>query len=210
MAGYAAALRVLTGYTAIDGIDMTREALRPRTEGERTIVDELIEFAVAIANEELVPDGLDPKVWEKLVGVERFYLRMLDLEAAGLKKLDNYQNFAKAFRVGDWQPLMGSMKPNDAKLKSAREFKRAEFGETEFGSSLLRAVLYALYELEAELETDEVMSHLRDNVAGYYSRRADIVAVASYLAGKLERLRDDEAGAARVLRDLVKGERLGA
>lgn len=210
MAGYAAALRVLTGYTAIDGIDMTREALRPRTEGERTIVDELIEFAVAIANEELVPDGLDPKVWEKLVGVERFYLRMLDLEAAGLKKLDNYQNFAKAFRVGDWQPLMGSMKPNDAELKSAREFKRAEFGETEFGSSLLRAVLYALYELEAELETDEVMSHLRDNVTGYYSRRADIVAVASYLAGKLERLRDDEAGAARVLRDLVKGERLGA
>jgi putative DNA methylase len=210
MAGYAAALRVLTGYTAIDGIDMTREALRPRTEGERTIVDELIEFAVAIANEELVPDGLDAKVWEKLVGVERFYLRMLDLEAAGLKKLDNYQNFAKAFRVGDWQPLMGSMKPNDAKLKSAREFKRAEFGETEFGSSLLRAVLYALYELEAELETDEVMSHLRDNVAGYYSRRADIVAVASYLAGKLERLRDDEAGSARVLRDLVKGERLGA
>lgn len=210
MAGYAAALRVLTGYTAIDGIDMTREALRPRTEREPTIVDELIEFAVAIANEELVPDGLDPKVWEKLVGVERFYLRMLDLEAAGVKKLDNYQNFAKAFRVGDWQPLMGSMKPNDARLKSAREFKRAEFGQTEFGSSLLRAVLYALHELEAELEIDEVMSHLRDNVTGYYTRRADIVAVANYLAGKLERIRDDEAGAARVLRDLVKGERLGA
>jgi putative DNA methylase len=105
---------------------------------------------------------------------------------------------------------MGSMKPNDARLKSAREFKRTEFGETEFGSSLLRAVLCALDELEAELEIDEVMSHLRDNVTGYYSRRADIVAVASYLAGKLERLRDDEAGPARVLRDLVKGERLGA
>jgi adenine-specific DNA methylase len=209
MAGYAAALRVLTGYTAIDGIDMTREALRPRTEGERTIVDELIEFAVAIANEELVPDGLDPKVWERLIGAERFYLRMLDLEAAGLKKLDNYQNFAKAFRAGDWQPLMASMKPNEARLKSARDLKRAEFGETEFGKSLLRAVLYALYELEDEIETDEVMSHLRDNVTGYYSRRADIVAVASYLAGKLERLRDDEAGAARVLRDLAKGERLG-
>jgi len=210
MAGYAAALRVLTGYTAIDGTDMTREALRPRTEDERTIVDELIEFAVAIANEELVPDGLDPKAWEKLVGAERFYLRMLDLEAAGLKKLDNYQNFAKAFRVADWQPLMGSVKANNARLKSAREFKRSEFGETEFGSSLLRAVLFALYELEAELETDEVMSHLRDNINGYYARRTDIIAVASYLASKLGRIREDEAGAARVLRDLVKGERLGA
>ncbi len=210
MAGYAAALRVLTGYTAIDGIDMTREALRPRTDGERTIVDELIEFAVAIANEELVPDGLDAKVWEKLVGAERFYLRMLDLEAVGLKKLDNYQNFAKAFRVGDWQPLMATVKANNARLKSAREFKRSEFGDNEFGSSLLRAVLFALYELEAELETDEVMSHLRDNVQGYYNRRSDIVAVASYLASKLERIRDEEAGAARILRDLVKGERLGA
>jgi adenine-specific DNA methylase len=210
MAGYAAALRVLTGYTDIDGINMASEALRPRAEGEPTIVEDLIEFAVAIANEELVPDGLDPKVWENLIGAERFYLRMLDLEAAGLKKLDNYQNFAKAFRAGDWQPLMGSMKPNEARLKSARELKGAEFGASEFGGSLLRAVLYALYELESELEADEVMSHLRDNVPGYYTRRADIVAIASYLAGKLERIRDPEAAAARILRDLVKGERLGA
>ena len=29
MAGYAAALRVLTKYTTIDGVDMTKEALRP-------------------------------------------------------------------------------------------------------------------------------------------------------------------------------------
>lgn len=210
MAGYAAALRVLTGYTAIDGIDMTREALRPRLEGERTIVDELIEFAVAIANEELVPEGLNAKVWEKLVGAERFYLRMLDLEASGLKKLDNYQNFAKAFRVGNWQPLMGSMEPNGARLKSAHEFKRSEFGGSEFGGSLLRAVLYALHELQSDLETDEVMSHLRDNIQAYYNQRGDVVSVTNYLANKLERIREDEASAARVLRDLVKGERLGA
>ena len=30
MAGYAAALRVLTKYTTIDGVDMTKEALRPQ------------------------------------------------------------------------------------------------------------------------------------------------------------------------------------
>lgn len=149
-------------------------------------------------------------MWEKLGGAERFYLRMVDLEASGVEKLDNYQNFAKAFRAGDWQPLMGSMKPNDARLKSACELKRAECGGSEFGASLLRAVLYALFELETEVEADEVMSHLRDNVPGYYARRADIVALAGYLAGKLERLRAGEAAAARVLRDLVKGERLGA
>ena len=39
------------------------------------------------------------------------------------------------------------------------------------------------------------MGHLRDNVPGYYNRRADLVEVASYLAGKLERMpmRDPEA-----------------
>lgn len=72
MAGFAAALRVLTGYTHVDGIDMTREALRPRAKGERSVVGEIIELAVQIANEYLVPEGLDPAVWEKLAGVERF------------------------------------------------------------------------------------------------------------------------------------------
>ena len=210
MAGYAAALRVLTAYTQIDGMDMTREALRPHSDGEDSVVNELIEFAVAIANEHLVPDGLEAKVWERLVGAERFYLRMLDLEAAGLRKLDNYQNFAKAFRVSDWQPLLASARPNNARLKSAKEFKRAEFGPTDFGSSTLRAALFAIFEIESEIETDEVMSHLRDNVKGYFQRRPDLIALADYLATRLAGIRSGEAAAARVLRDLVKGERLGA
>jgi putative DNA methylase len=70
--------------------------------------------------------------------------------------------------------------------------------------------LFAVFEVEAEIETDEVMSHLRDNVTAYFQRRPDVIALADYLAGKLEGRRPDEAAAARVLRDLVKGERLGA
>ena len=42
MAGYAAALRVLTRYAVIDGRDMTAEAIRPRVKGETTFVDGLI------------------------------------------------------------------------------------------------------------------------------------------------------------------------
>jgi adenine-specific DNA methylase len=211
MAGYAAALRVLTSYTQIEGVDMTREALRPRTkDGATSLVDEMIEFAVQVANEHLVPDGLHPKLWERLNGSERFYLRMMEIESEGAKKLDNYQNFAKAFRVASWQPLMASVKPNDARLKSAAELKRAEFSGSEFGGSLLRAALYALCELQAEVEPDEVMSHLRDNVTGYYTRREEITAVALYLAAKLERRRPEEASAARVLHGLVRNEKLGA
>ena len=210
MAGYAAALRILTAYTRIDGRDMTAEALRPRTDGEDRLVDELIEFAVSVANEHLVPEGLDERAWEHLNGSERFYLRMLDVEAAGLKKLDNYQNFAKAFRVEEWKRLMAKVRANSARLKSAVEFGRSEFDGTDFGTSLVRAVLYGLYELQADEEPDDVLSHLRDQVPNYYRRRDDVVAVASYLSLKLGRLRPEEASAARVLAGLVRNERLGA
>lgn len=213
MAGYAAALRVLTAYTRIEGVDMTREALRPR-ERQRgaapSLIEEMIEFAVQVANEHLVPEGLSAKVWERLAGSERFYLRMLDVEAAGAKKVDNYQNFAKAFRVVAWQSLMASAKANDARLKSAVELKRSEFAGSEFGASMLRALLFALSELQGEVEPDEVLSHLRDNVPAYYTRREDMTAVSSYIASKAARTRPEEASAARVLYGLVRNEKLGA
>jgi len=210
MAGYAAALRVLTAYTHIDGTDMTRDAIRPREEGERSLTEEVIDLSISIANEYLVPEGLDPHVWEHLEGSERFYLRMLDVETSGLKKLDNYQNFAKAFKVSNYQPLMHSVKANDARLKSATEFGRAEFTGSEFGTSMLRAVLYGLMELQKEGDTDDVMSHLRDNIQDYMRRRHDIAHVASYIAAKLDKLRPEEASAARVLHGLVRNERVGA
>jgi len=208
MAGYAAALRVLTGYRRIDGQDMATEALRPRQKGERDVVKEMIDYAVTVANEHLVPEGLSASVWERCTGSERFYLKMLDMEAVGVKKLDNYQNFSKAFRVADYGSLMGSMKPNDARLKTANDFKKAGF-EGDFGGSILRALLYALYELQHDLDSDEVMAHLRAMVPGYLTRREDLMAFCQFLVAKRDRVRPDEAAAARVLLTRIKNERLG-
>ncbi|HIK19542.1 MAG TPA: hypothetical protein IGR15_00410 [Synechococcus sp. M44_DOE_062] len=78
MAGYAAALRVLTGYRRIDGQDMVAAALRPRPKGERDIVREIIDYAVQVANEHLVPEGIAPDVWERCCSAERFYLKMME------------------------------------------------------------------------------------------------------------------------------------
>jgi hypothetical protein len=133
---------------------------------------------------------------------------MLDVETEGIKKLDNYQNFAKAFRVASWQPLMASIKANDARLKSAFEFKRTEFTGSEFAGSMLRALLFAVHELESEVEPDEVLSHLRDNVQDYLKRRHDIATVADYLARTVERRRPEEASAARILQGLVRNEKV--
>ncbi|MFV9689755.1 MAG: anti-phage-associated DUF1156 domain-containing protein [Desulfobacteria bacterium] len=213
MAGYAAALRVLTRYAIIDGRDMTTEAIRPRVKGETTFVDGLIAFAVDTANQCLVPQGIPKGHWNKLSGAERFYLKMLDLEARGVKTLDNYQNFAKAFKVRDFQAFMASRRANNARLKSAVEFDRAEMGESsELHQSVLRAVLYAVMELIKDMDSNEVQAHLTMNIPNYYgdmTRRDLVVELADYLARRLEELRPEEASAARVLRELVKSQRLG-
>ncbi|MBU1052858.1 MAG: DUF1156 domain-containing protein [Proteobacteria bacterium] len=213
MAGYAAALRVLTRYAVIDGHDMTTEAIRPRVKGETTFVDSLIAFAVDTANQCLVPQGIPKNHWDKLSGAERFYLKMIDMESRGAKTLDNYQNFAKAFKVRDFKPLLASYKANDARLKSAMDFGKSEMGEgSELYMSVLRAVLYALMELENNMDGSEVLSHLTLNIPNYYgdmTQRDLAVELADYLAKRLEELRPEEASAARVLRELVKNQRLG-
>lgn len=212
MAGYAAALRVLTRYAVIDGKDMPAEALRPRIKGEITFVDKLITFAVDTANQCLVPEGIVKPVWDALSGPERFYLKLLELEAKSIATLDNYQNFAKAFKVADFQPLMASSKANKGRLRSAKEFKATEMGEgSQLYQSPLRCMLYAIKELAEDVDGDDVLKHLALNIPSYYDQatRDVILAIADFLAAKLEHLRPDEASSARVLRDLVRNQRIG-
>ena len=209
MAGYAAALRVLTRYERIDGTDMTNEALRLRRADEKNLVGEIVEFAVQVANEHLVPEHMSPKVWERLSGPERFYFKMMDIETTMLRKLDNYQNFAKAFRVSDYTALMGSMEPNKARLKSAKQFKKSAFDIEEFGPSATRAALYAIFELENDIEGDDVLSHLKDLLPNYHFKRDDLIAIADYIARKRASVDETESRAARILYGLIRNERLG-
>ncbi|MFM7449673.1 MAG: anti-phage-associated DUF1156 domain-containing protein [Leptolyngbyaceae cyanobacterium] len=213
MAGFAAALRVLTRYSMIDGREMAVEAIRPRVKGETTFVDNLIGFAVDTANQCLVPQGIIKAHWDRLKGAERFYLKMLDMEARGTKKLDNYQNFAKVFKVRNFKVLMGDQRANKARLRSAVEFGRAEMGEgSELHQSVLRSVLYAMMELVTDLDSDAVLAHLSLNIPNYYgdmTQRQLAVELTDYLAKRLDSIRPEEARAARVLCELVRNQRLG-
>ena len=192
---------------------MVAEAIRPRVKGQTTFVDGLIAFAVNTANESLVPQGFAKTQWDGLSGAERFYLKMLDLETRGAKTIDNYQNFAKAFKVRDFRAMMGDERANAARLKSAVEFGRNEMNEaSELHGSTMRAVLYSLMELDKGMDGAEVLAHLTLNVPDYYtdsSHRETALEVAQYLAGRLVGLRPDEAASARVLVELIKNQRLG-
>ena len=210
MAGYAAALRVLTAYTKIDGIDMTNEALRPRNKGEKTLVDELTEFAVQVANEFLVPDGLGQELWIEFNGAERFYLKMMDIEEVGQAKLDQFQNFAKAFRVGDYDDMMASNLPNNAKLKTAIKLGKTAMTEgTPFGrDSIVRLALRGVWRVAKEDEVDTVLEELREMIPNYLRKRDTLRQIIAYVAAKREHTHTDEASAARILGTAIQMERI--
>lgn len=211
MAGYAAALKVFTKYSIIDGKDMAQEAMRPRLKGQNTLVDTLIEFATDTANKMLVPLGLEESVWQDLAPAERFYMKMLEQESHGLNKLDNYQNFAKAFAVRDFSALMASESANKAALKSAQDFGRGEMNPlSQMHQTPTRAVLYALMDLQAGKDLDVALKGLEQNlkVGAFYSSRNMLVVIARFIAQKVDVMRPREASAARVLADGIENQRL--
>jgi putative DNA methylase len=217
MAGYAAALKVLTAYSTIDGKNMVVEAEAPRQKGKKTFVDELIDFAVLTAVQFLVPVGFEKNEWQKLAAVERFYLKMTEMEHQGSKSLDNYQNFAKAFKVHHFDQLMSdTSKANSARLKLSTEFKSSMMaGDAEIASTPLRALLYAMYELTKEVEVDDVLLHLMDNCPNYLTTKPLLAKMADYLAEKRESLKStktfdpkSEASAARVMAEAIRNQKL--
>jgi putative DNA methylase len=208
MAGYAAALKVLTGYTSLGGEDVTSFALRPRRKGETTVVDEIVEQAAETANGLLVPEGLKRETWQAIGGIQRFYLRMLDMETTGAAKLDNYQNFAKAFRVQDYAAVMASIKPNAARLKAVTEFQSRDLTDrTEIGPTPLGALIIAIQEFLAEKDPAVVMANLRDALVDYLDKRPILMDMADFIAAKARG--PESRRAAEAIASRIRHQRLG-
>lgn len=226
MAGYAAALEVLTAYTHIDGVDMTREALRPRDGRRNTevgIVEEMITLAVQTANELMVPEGIAEGMWERFSPDERFYLKMTSSEATWPVgqiggKLDDYQNFARVYRAAAWEDLMAERSPNKARLKGAAEFKRSLMTGHNFSEGSLRPTLFAIAEQwratakeeDPKDSGDRILHFLRDHfgLENWTHARQNVRALASWFGTVWERQRPEEAAAARVVAGLIASERL--
>jgi adenine-specific DNA methylase len=208
MAGYAAALKVLTGYTHIGGEDVTSFALRPRVKGEVTVVDEIVQQAAEAASNLLVPEGLSADTWGKLSGIERFVLRMMDMETTGARKLDNYQNFAKAFRVQDYARVMASMAPNEARLKQVTEFASRDLTDsTELGATRLGRLVIALQQMRADLEPQTIISQLQAEMPDFLEARPLLVDLLAFVERKAPEA--DVRTAAEVLGARLKNQRFG-
>lgn len=181
LGAYAAALKVLTAYADIEGQDIRHELFRARKKNESSPFEKIIHRAVSIAAGHLVPRGLSSHLWRNLSGMERLYLRGLELERHGEMRHGAYQELARGFGVQDYKVLLGSPGANQARFKTPSEFKRSSLSEGEWGGTLLRHLLFALYEIGETEKPREGLNYLKNARADYWSRREDIQALLGYL-----------------------------
>jgi putative DNA methylase len=182
LAAYAAALRVLTRYSDIEGHDIRHELFRHKQAGEVSAFEKVINRAVEIASDHLVPKGLETRHWKALQAPERLYLKGLELEKNGEMRAGAYQELAKGFGVKDYTGLYYKATANAVRFKTGSEFKKTGLGNGEFGSTPLRNILFAIHETVRSDDARQGLNWLRDEVPTYWQIRKQIVAVLNYLA----------------------------
>jgi putative DNA methylase len=182
LAAYAAALRVLTRYSEIEGHDIRHELFRHKQAGEVSAFEQVINRAVEIASDHLVPKGLETRHWKALQAPERLYLKGLELEKNGEMRAGAYQELAKGFGVKDYTGLYYKAKANAVRFKTGSEFKKTGLGNGTFGSTPLRNILFAIHETVRTDDARQGLNWLRDEVPTYWQIRKQMVAVLNYLA----------------------------
>jgi putative DNA methylase len=233
LAAYAAALKVLTQYGNLDGKDVEHEVFAVRARNEKSDFQAVIERALGIACDTLVPRGLDHS-WRELSLVERYYLRALDIESRGERRKGMYEELARGFGVTDIRPLLKSDKANGtcaqtpsslgttslAALSRANAVAalpagrgRAASGAAHpFATSALRHLLFAIRETTAADNSPEPgRQYLRDTFGqGYWGKRERFILLLEWLAalGNAEGMQDwiADSEAARILAGRLRND----
>ena len=210
LAAYAAALRVLTQFSEIEGMDIKHELFREREKGEKSEFEKVIDRAVEIACNHLVPEDFAEFHWKSLSADERLYLKGVELEKHGELRNGAYQELAKGFGVRDYNFLYAKTKSNEARFKTASEFKRTNLKGDGFDQSLVRHLLFAIHETVSKETVQEGLNYLKVEVPDYWSVRKRALEVLRYLS-RLEHLPHlshwkKDAEAARVLAGAVEND----
>lgn len=234
LAAYAAALKVLTQYGKLDGRDVEHEVFSVRTKNQKSDFQTVIERALGIACETLIPRGLENS-WRNLSLVERYYLRALDIESRGERRNGMYEELARGFGVTDIKPLLNNDKANGARMFTPSGFSASLMGQVEspvfsetafpgrqaraasgtlhpFATSPLRHLIFAVRETAAADNSPEPgRQYLRDTFGqAYWGKREGFVALLEWFAslgdaeGMTEWLLD--SGAARILAGRLRND----
>jgi len=215
LAAYAAALRVITSYAAIDEIDPERELRRVRTRGEKSPFTGLIEQAVRIASDYLVPAGIERATWRRLGPEERLYLKGISVEASGEMREGVYQEYARGYGAGDYRTLLASRTANQVRLKTPTELGSRDLRQTDddsFGGSLLRYALFGIFKTATDPERDprNARMFLRQELPTYWARRQTLIELLRYLATQPDGLPhwERDVRAAQLLLGAIEGDSL--
>jgi adenine-specific DNA methylase len=182
LAAYAAALRVLTQYGDIEGRDIRHELFRQREPGEKTAFEKVIDRAVEIASDHLVPAGIYRRYWKNISAPERLYLKGLELEKHMEARSGAYQELARGFGVRDYTFLYAGTKANAVRFKTGTEFKKSGLGGTGFSGSPVRNLLFAIHETVRTEDAREGLNWLHTEVKEYWNQRKSIIAILKYLS----------------------------
>lgn len=234
LAAYAAALKVLTQYGNLDGKDVEHEVFAVRPKGVKSDFQTVIERALGIACDTLIPRGLD-NAWRDLSLVERYYLRSLDIESRGERRKGMYEELARGFGITDIKPLLKSDKANGTRMFTptglaasvlgapegaqanatglpAARGRTAASGPHPFAAAPLRHLMFAVRETAAADNSPEPgRQYLRDTFGqAYWGKREGFVNLLEWLAalgnaqGMTEWVADSEA--ARMLAGRLRND----
>ncbi|MGS0756816.1 hypothetical protein ACVBEH_20605, partial [Roseateles sp. GG27B] len=218
----------------LDGKDVEHEVFAVRPKGEKSDFQTVIERALGIACDTLIPRGLD-NAWRDLSLVERYYLRSLDIESRGERRKGMYEELARGFGVLDIKPLLKSDKANGTRMFTptglaasvlgpvlgaqattaglpAARGRAAASGPHPFAAAPLRHLMFAVRETAAADNSPEPgRQYLRDTFGqGYWGKREGFVNLLEWLAalshaeGMNEWLADSEA--ARMLAGRLRND----
>ena len=173
LAAYAASLKVLTGYKAIGEIDLDYELNLAINDPTKSEVVKLIERAKKIAYDFIIPVDFDPHIWKELNPAEKFYIKGLEAEKHGDKKISTYQEYARGFNMKSYDSMMGCNKANEARLKTPTEFEmRTVYDVAEFNDSLLHKILQSIYAAISEGDNAQKgLGHLKATISDYWPKR---------------------------------------
>lgn len=210
LAAYAAALRVLTSYRKIHPIDVQYELTKPRKKGEKNEVEKLIDKAVVIATNYLVPEGLDKDLWITLRPEEKFYLKGLEVETHGEYRSGVYQEFARGFGVKEYKYMLSTGNANETRLRSALEFKNKNLRDEGFGISSIRQLLFAIHETHVQEDPKAGKQFLKDEVKEYWQNRQKLISITRYIQNLGSRIShwQNDAKAANLLAGALENDHL--
>lgn len=233
LAAYAAALKVLTQYSSLDGKNVADEVFAVRSKNEKSDFEQVIERAITIACDALIPKGLNDS-WRDLNLIERYYLRAVDIESRGERRKGMYEELARGFGVTDIKPLLKSDKANGTRVHTPSGFgtsllapidgavataaalprrgRTSSNGPHPFAATPLRHLLFAVCETAAaDNDPNQGRQYLRDTFGQFYwGRREAMVRLLDWLAalGNSEDTADwaKDSEAARILAGRLRND----